>query len=186
MELPPLTDSTKKSMVFLLLVLSAVLLSGLYGIVHDQLTYTISPEYYTKFKFPMFRLEHLDWPERAKAALVGFLATWWMGVPIGFLVGGAGFLQCDPGRMWRVTWQAYGIVVGVTLATGLAGLAYGFHQTAPIDLANYSYWYVPDNVVDLRRYLCVGYMHNASYLGGVLAMGAGVIYQLAARVFSPC
>lgn len=39
----------KKFLMFLLTIALAPLIGGLYGILHDQLTYTISPEYYTKF-----------------------------------------------------------------------------------------------------------------------------------------
>ena len=30
-------------------------LAGVYGIFHDQVTYAISPEYFTKLKFDQFR-----------------------------------------------------------------------------------------------------------------------------------
>ncbi len=172
----------RKTLAFLLLLLVAIVLSGLYGIVHDQLTYTIAPEYYTKFKFLQFRLVDSPWPERVRAGMVGFLATWWMGILIGLTVGLAGFMQRDWRRMLVVTLQAYGVVVVVTAAVGLLGLAYGYYQTAAIDRGAYLGWVVPPDIVDLRSYLCVGYMHNASYLGGVIAIVAGIIYQVAALV----
>lgn len=31
-------------------------------------------------------------------------------------------------------------------------------------------WFIPEDIVHLRQYLCVGYVHNASYLGGALAI----------------
>lgn len=172
----------KKALIFLLLVFIAIVLSGLYGIAHDQLTYTIAPEYYTKFKFLQFRLMDSPWPERVRAGMVGFLATWWMGILIGLTVGLAGFMQRDWRRMLLVTLQAYGVVVVVTAAVGLLGLAYGYYQTMAIDRGAYLGWVVPPDVVDLRSYLCVGYMHNASYLGGLIAIVAGIVYQVAALV----
>ncbi len=44
----------KKFFLFVFLVFFAILLSGLYGIIHDQISYTVSPEYFTKFKFQQF------------------------------------------------------------------------------------------------------------------------------------
>lgn len=172
----------KKALVFLMLVFAATLLSGVYGIAHDQLTYTIAPEYYTKFKFLQFRLLDSPLQERVRAGMVGFLATWWMGVLIGLTVGLAGFMQRDWRRMLWVTLQAYGLVVAVTVAAGLLGLAYGYHQTATIDRGAYLGWFVPTGVQDLRSYLCVGYMHNASYLGGLIAIVAGLAYQITQRM----
>lgn len=54
-------------------------LAGLYGIVHDQLTYSIGPEYFTKLKFEQFRWANLGLPPRVLVAEIGFLATWWVG-----------------------------------------------------------------------------------------------------------
>ncbi len=49
-----------KFIAFLLILLVAPLLGGIYGILHDQLTYTLSEEYYTKFKFIQFGIIHWD------------------------------------------------------------------------------------------------------------------------------
>jgi hypothetical protein len=87
----------KKLLVFILIVIVAPLLAALYGTLHDQLTYTISPEYYTKFKFFQFELTEnkeeaiLSNPRLAVAA-VGVMATFWMGIPIGIILG-AGWLN---------------------------------------------------------------------------------------------
>ncbi|MFT6321394.1 MAG: hypothetical protein ACJAT4_002324 [Granulosicoccus sp.] len=40
-----------KFLAFLLILILAPVLAGIYGIIYDQITYTISPEYYIKFKF---------------------------------------------------------------------------------------------------------------------------------------
>lgn len=161
----------KKFLVYLLLIFIAVLLAGAYGIIHDQITYSISPEYYTRFKFRQFGFLNSPLPNRALAGIVGFLASWWMGVPIGVLVGLAGFMHRGPRRMFRVSLQSFLLVVGLTLLIGLIGLAYGFYRTAgEIHLADYKGWFIPPNLVDLRHFLCVGYMHNASYLGGAISI----------------
>ena len=53
---PPVEETTivKKLIVYGLLVVIAVLFAGLYGVVHNQISYTVSPEYFTKFKFRQF------------------------------------------------------------------------------------------------------------------------------------
>lgn len=45
-----------KLKVFLLIIILPTIIAGFYGILHDQLTYTISSEYFTKFKFYQFGL----------------------------------------------------------------------------------------------------------------------------------
>jgi len=171
-----------KLLVFLLLVLIAIVLSGLYGMIHNQISYTVSPEYFTKFKFRQFSLVDAPWPDRVRASVVGLLASWWMGIPIGFIVGACGFVHAGAGRMFKVTLASFAIVVGFTLLFGLAGLLHGWLQTSTINLADYKGWFIPDDIVDLRRFLCAGHMHNASYLGGTLAIFLAAAFHLVVRI----
>jgi hypothetical protein len=160
----------KKVLVYILIVVLSVLVAGLYGIVHNQISYTVAPEYFTKFKFRQFGFTDTPLPERVRASMVGFLASWWMGIPIGLLVGAAGFIHSGYRRMLRVSLWSLLVAAGFTLLFGLGGLIYGYFQTTHIDLTQYRGWFIPDDVTDLRRFLCAGYMHNSSYLGGVLAI----------------
>lgn len=97
-----------KFVAFLLILIIAPILASLYGVIHDQLTYSISEEYYTKFKFVQFGLENwgigrnvgtltapiiqLNNP-RMGAAIVGVLATWWVGLIIGVFLGLIGLIH---------------------------------------------------------------------------------------------
>ena len=69
--------------LFLLFLPAAMLAAGLFGVLHDQISYTVSDEYFTKFKFIQFGLRDAFLSERVQVALVGFLASWWMGIPLG-------------------------------------------------------------------------------------------------------
>ncbi|HTV40070.1 MAG TPA: hypothetical protein VMF08_05825 [Candidatus Sulfotelmatobacter sp.] len=168
----------KKFAVYLLVIVLAMVVAGLYGMIHDQISYTVAPEYFTKFKFRQFGLVEIPLPDRVRAAIVGFLASWWMGIPIGLLVGAAGFIHRDHREMLRVTLWSFLVVVGFTLLFGLGGLLYGYFQTAHIDVADYQGWYIPNDVTNLRRFLCAGYMHNSSYIGGVLAIPVAWIFHV--------
>jgi hypothetical protein len=94
------------------------------------------------------------------------------GLLIGVLIGVAGFMQQSPTLMRRALLWSLPLIVGVALASGLLGVLYGVFQTRTIDLHDYLGWYIPDGVVPIRRFLCAGYMHNASYIGGALAIPA--------------
>jgi hypothetical protein len=166
----PCVRHVKKLLVFLLVVALAVFVAGLYGVAHNQISYTVAPEYFTKFKFIQFGFTDTPLPERVRASMVGFLASWWMGIPIGLLVGAAGFIHPGPGRMLRISLWSLLVAVTFTLLFGLSGLLYGYMQTQHIDVAEYRGWFIPEDVIQRRRFLCAGYMHNSSYLGGVLAI----------------
>ena len=168
----------KKFVIYLVLVALAIVAAGLYGIVHNQISYTVAPEYFTKFKFHQFGLTNTSLPDRVRASMVGFLASWWMGIPIGLLVGAAGFIHRDHREMFRVTLWSFLVVIGFTLLFGFGGLLYGYHRTVHINISDYRGWFIPDDVTNLRRFLCAGYMHNSSYFGGTLAIFVAWIYHI--------
>lgn len=180
-----------KPTALLLIVLLSPLLGGMYGILHDQITYTISHEYYTKFKFIQFGIEswgmgvNIGTPEapeielqhpRVGVAIVGFLATWWVGLFIGCILGPVGLIHRDGGRMFRITMKAVLITVGVALSFGLAGLLYGSLVSADLP-----HRFLPDNLANRTSFIMVGSMHNFSYLGGVIGMMVGLVYSIRQR-----
>ena len=175
------------AIIFVLIIAS--LLAGVYGVLHDQVTYTVSNEYYSKFKFIQFGLTDwgmgenigtLDSPEialrspRLGAAVVGFLATWWVGLIIGIVLGAIGLIHKDGKTLFRVSMIAALITIGIALIVGIAGLVYG-----KVVLANNPpNWILPENVIDRASFIAVGSMHNFSYLGGGIGMIIGAIYSI--------
>lgn len=169
----------KNFLTLILIIAIAPIIGGLYGILHDQLTYTISPEYYTKFKFYQFGLMDMGneaiFPNpRIEVSAVGFMATWWMGLPIGLILGLVGLIHKDHRQMFKVTMKAILITVIVAFATGLIGLAYGKFYLADKGVD----WWLPENLIDTENFISVGSMHNFSYLGGLFGLIAGIIYSI--------
>lgn len=169
----------KKFITLFLIIAIAPVIGGLYGILHDQLTYTISPEYYTKFKFYQFGLmdfgnEAIFPNPRIEVSVVGFMATWWMGLPIGLILGLVGLVHKNNKQMFRATIGAIVVTVIVAFATGLIGLAYGKLYLADTGVN----WWLPDNLIDKKNFIAVGSMHNFSYLGGLTGVIAGTIYSI--------
>jgi hypothetical protein len=90
----------KKIGIFVLFLPAAMPVAGLFGIIHDEISYSVANEYFTKFKFMQFRLLDTNLPDRCRAGEVGVLASWWMGIPLGILCGwlvsfSACHLSCD-------------------------------------------------------------------------------------------
>ena len=170
-----------KFLVFCSYLVLAILAAGLFGAIHDQISYTVSPEYFTRFKFPMFHLLDSNIPERIRASEVGFLASWWMGVPLGLLTGVTGFIHKEIARMRSALYLSLPVIMGFVLLFAMCGLLYGFIQTRSIDLAEYRGWFIPKGVQDLRRFLCAGYMHNSAYLGGVVAIPVAWVFHILRR-----
>lgn len=168
----------RKTFYFLLTLIFIPLIAGLYGVLHDQFTYTISPEYFTLFKFFQFGLygwnSALHMPERVAVAIVGWRATWWTGVFIGPFLAGAGLIHKDARVMLRANFAAVGITLAVALITGLIGLLYGW---AVLSVSGVD-WLFPPGLVGVKQFIMVGSMHNFSYAGGMIGMFAGIAYHI--------
>jgi hypothetical protein len=101
--------------------------------------------------------------------VIGFLATWWVGLLMALFIGPLGLMFKDPVRMRREIARAIATTLGVALLSGLVGLTYGWSlDRVP------SGWYLPEGLADPRAFIAVGGLHNFGYAGGVLGLCAAV------------
>jgi hypothetical protein len=167
----------KKLALFPLLLVIGCALTGLYGALHDQISYSISPDYFHPFKFEMFAIpESLH--NRIGASLVGWRASWWMGVLIGVPVLFVGLIMPDRKTYLIRSLIAFAVVAATALVVGLAALAYASLTITATNLPNYMY---PPDVIDKVAFARVGTMHNFSYLGGFVGIVVAVLFLFIAR-----
>lgn len=148
-------------------VMATSLLAGLYGAIHDQVSFTVSSEYFTKFKYAQFGFHPAGFGgHRPTVAVIGFLATWWVGLFIGLFLGGTALLQPDSIHMRKAIQRGVVITLATAALCALLGLCFGWFL---LDGAPRG-WRLPPDVVDTHAFLAVGSMHNCSYGGGVLGL----------------
>jgi len=111
----------EKLTLFPILLFAGCLIAGLYGALHNQISYTVSPEYFTAFKFHQFSIPE-DLRGRIGAAIVGWRASWWMGLFIGVPVLIVGLIL--PGWKTYVSrcFLAFAVVAVTALVVGLVAL----------------------------------------------------------------
>ena len=165
-------QSLARIAVVLPLVLTACVLSGLYGAIHNQISYTVAPEYFTQFKFEQFRIPPAI-PHRLGAAMVGWQAAFGMGGIVALCIVPAAMRQP---RVWPVvvaSLRGFAIVTGVTLAVGLLALAFAWLTLTPENVGEVQRYgnAIEDDVAFWRA----GTMHNFSYLGGVIGGIVGCV-----------
>jgi len=184
-----LFENPSKPVALILILTLSPILGAVYGVLHDQVTYTISEEYYTKFKFiqfgqmywesaenigteqmPEIKLEH----PRLGAATVGVLATWRVGLFIGIILGLFGLIHRNGKEMLSATLKAFAITIGIAAITGLVGLGYGELYLVKDPPS----WLRFRNIIEGDRFLIVGSIHNFSYLGGLIGMIAGIVFTI--------
>lgn len=164
----------KKVGYLFLIVLSSIIIASIYGILHNQISYSISSEYYTEFKFSQIG-EWLHQVEKKRIAIsfVGFLATWWFGLIFGILNGLIGIFQKTTKLMFKAVSGATFRTLIFSMLFGFLGLILGFKRFGlAID------WNTPPNLEYPSSFLAVGTMHTFSYVGGIIGLFYGVKYQL--------
>jgi hypothetical protein len=176
---PKITWPQMRSMIGMAGV--GALVAGLYGIVHDEVTYTIAPEYFTRLKFAQFAWANFGLPPRLRVAEIGFLATCW----VGFF--GVWFLaRLMVSTRWSADIVRRHIVMGMLLmlAGALCGAVTGGLLTleflAYLGL-DYSQMAAECGVKDVAAFTHVACIHSGSYLGGLACWALAVILILSVR-----
>lgn len=153
------------------LLVAACLLAGGYGAIHDQLSYTLSPDYFHAFKFQQFAIRPQHW-NRLGVAVVGWRATWWMGVLAGVPILVIGMVTGDWRKYVRRTLMAYLVAIATAAAVGLAAMAVGSSRITEASLGRFGFPPGVDRVAFAR----VGFMHKWSYMGGGIGCLAACVY----------
>jgi hypothetical protein len=167
-----------KFLLFPPLLVAGCIIAGLYGALHNQISYTVSPDYFHAFKFQQFDISE-DFRDRIGASIVGWHASWWMGLIIGVPVLLVGLIM--PG------WKAYltrcllaiAVVAVTALVTGLVALAWASCTITESTLP--PYWY-PEGLTNQVAFARAATMHNFSYLGGFLGILTGSAYLVIERI----
>ena len=150
------------------------LLAGLYGSLHDQVTYSISHEYFTRLKFSQFHYANFGLPPRAFVAEIGFLATWWVGFLAAWFIARV-TVPCFPrAAAFRYSMRGFLIIFAFALAAAFVG--YGLGLLHGPDYSDWQDFAASLGVLDLPGFVRVAYIHTAGYLGGFTGLVVAIIH----------
>ena len=150
------------------------LVGGIYGVLHDQITYSISQEYFTKLKFDQFYYANFGFPVRIFVSEVGFLATWWVGFFSAWFLARIAVPAWPMALAFRRCILGFSIIFISGFTAAVVGYFLGVHHSA-----DYSYWQdLCDSlgVTDIPDFVRVAYIHNASYIGGFIGLICAVLF----------
>jgi hypothetical protein len=151
------------------------LIAGGYGIAHDHVTYSIGPEYFTKFKFNQFGFADLGYSNRVFVTEIGFLATWWVGFVIAWFLA----RRLIPNQPWpracRQIALGFAIVFVIGFLFGLLGFGYGVWRGPEGDYLDWEFATEHLDLTAIWPFVRVAYIHNASYLGGFVGFVVALI-----------
>lgn len=154
----------------LIVALCGIVAAGLYGALHDQVTYSISPEYYTNLKFDQFHYADFGLGNRVFVATIGFLATWWVGGMAGWLLGRWYIPGNTRAQAWRQIVRAIICMTLICFAFGLGAYCYGLYRGPDADYSRWNAAFAYLRITDQWAFVRVAYIHNAGYLGGLVGL----------------
>lgn len=150
--------------------LAGALIACAYGIVHDQITFGLGPEYFTKFKFIQFYYLNKMVPVKITVMKIGFLATWWVGFFAAWFMGRVTLPHLPLKAAARRCLLGVALMMFVAFVFALS--AFWLAPTS-LDDARLSYWQpmlISYSVEHPLEFVRVAYIHNASYLGGFIGL----------------
>lgn len=146
------------------IVALCIFASIVYGILHDQVTIRLCPEYFTKWAFHADVFSH---PNLTVVALFwGFAATWWVGLLLGIPIA---FVSTTRDAGWW-TWRQLvkPLFVFITLLSFCAAVGYFISMWTSFQVNPYALNYFPDSEAELSTFSRVLVTHNVSYIGGAI------------------
>ncbi len=159
-----MTRFGKLPILVLLLVLAAIS-AAVFGALHNQLSFSVGPTYFTELKFDQFAISP-DTAPRLGAALVGIQASWWMGPLVAlpaFLYGFAAVPRSETYLAAGI--GAIGLVIVLATLSAFLGLLGGIaaETTGLID----PYLTRPEGPTR-ADFFRAGFMHDAAYAAGAI------------------
>lgn len=160
-------------------IILCCIMAGTYGILIDQLTYTVSPEYYTQYKFPLYNINPYEFGgERMSAVVIGFLATWWTGLFIGAGLGFTSMIFEQRRERRRNLVVAVFIVLFTTIVLGIIGYFIGL----VVDVGEVvEQRMLIQSLNDPIDFIVVKSVHQHSYVGAFLGLFLGISYLFAQK-----
>jgi hypothetical protein len=143
--------------------IAGALVASTFGILHDQITYAISPEYFTQMKFAQFGSLQSQIPPRAFVALIGILATWWFGLIATWILAR---IAKSPNLRQRIP-NAW-LTIAISSIT-LASLGFIIGPSTLTTIPDWKDSALSLGVTNLTNFAKVAGIHLGSYTGATLA-----------------
>jgi hypothetical protein len=155
------------------------LLGGIYGMLHDLFTYSISSEYFTRMKFAQFSHADIGLSPRLFAAQIGFIAAGAVGLAAGWFIARTAVPLWPPRVALQKAIHAFLLVILTAAAAAAAGYGIGLktHIAGMLwnDLADSL------GISDVPAFLHVALIHTAGYPGALAGLLAAIAYLRRAR-----
>ena len=177
----------KKLLTLILVALIASAIAGIYGVINDQITFTISSEYYTKYIFLQYKLVQVEGDSRIihpriLVVLVTFLSTWWFPLISGLIIVIFNLIQNTWKMLLKTSVLAMLISILITVFSAIIGFILGSLIISKLPKYYFADWcFIPDKLNDYENYITAGTMDAFNFFGGILGLIVAIFYSYKKR-----
>ena len=177
----------KKLLTIILVALIASAIAGIYGVINDQITFTISSEYYTKYRFLQYNLVQVEGDSRiihprVLVVLIAFLSTWWFPLISGLIIIIFNLIQNTWKMLLKTSVLAMLISILITVFSAIIGFILGSLIISKLPKYYFADWcFIPDKLNDYENYITAGTMDVFNSFGGFLGLIVAIFYSYKKR-----
>jgi hypothetical protein len=150
------------------------LLGGIYGMIHDLLTYSISSEYFTRMKFEQFSHVDIGLPPQLFAAQIGFIAAGAVGLAAGWFVARTTVPVWPAREALQKAVRAFLLMLLIAAAAAVAGYVIGLKTGVGGMLWNDLC--VSLGISDVPAFLQVALIHTTGYAGALSGLIVAIFH----------
>ena len=165
----------KRALIFLFFIIISPLIAGLYGIIIDEFSYTVSGDFFTKFRFLQYN--YPPTAGRYEVAVMGWKNNWILGFFVGIPLAIVGLLHKEDSKIFLYILKSFLITLIVAAFTSLAGFFVGKYFLTK-EVAN---WNLPENISDPDTFMAIETMNNFSFMGATIGMLLAILWQMERR-----
>ena len=166
--------TTRKFLISILIIFSSTIIASIFGIIHNQVSYSISHEFFEDFLFGNFGTNKLYITDkRIEASLVGIIGTYWVGLILGIIYALLYLFLKNPNKLKSVF-----AVIFSNIGFAILGSIVGFVVTEFFVSWENAGIFIDFGIQQPQNYVQAAYMNTGSYYGGFIGLIFGIIYLL--------
>jgi hypothetical protein len=150
------------------------LVGGIYGFLHDLLTYSISSEYFSRMKFDQFSHVNIGLPPHLFAAQIGFIAAGAVGLAAGWFIART-TVPVWPARVaLQKAMRAFLFMILIAVAAAVTGYVIGLQSHVGGLLWNDLCESL--GISNVPAFLQVALIHSAGYPGALVGLIVAILH----------
>ncbi|WP_131725336.1 hypothetical protein [Chryseobacterium sp. Leaf180] len=159
---------------FILIIFSSTIIASIFGIINNQISYTISNEFFEYYLFGNFGTNNLNISnKRIEASIVGIIGTYWVGLIIGFIYAIIFLFLKHSKKLENIY-----LTILINIAFAILGSLIGFLIANFLIGWENSGVFIDFGIQHPQNYVNAAYMNSGSYYGGFIGLIFGIIYLL--------